>query len=42
VIGDASLADAIDTIVAKDLDPAAARRALREEVAARYPGLDDA
>jgi hydroxymethylpyrimidine pyrophosphatase-like HAD family hydrolase/energy-coupling factor transporter ATP-binding protein EcfA2 len=40
VIGDADLADAIDTLAAKDLDPAAGRRALREEVAIRYPGLD--
>jgi len=42
VIGDADLADAIDTIAAKDLDPVAARRALREEVATAYPSLDEA
>jgi hydroxymethylpyrimidine pyrophosphatase-like HAD family hydrolase/energy-coupling factor transporter ATP-binding protein EcfA2 len=42
VIGDADLADAIETFAAKDLDPAAGRRALREEVGVRYPGLDEA
>jgi hypothetical protein len=41
-IGDADLADAIETFAAKDLDLAAGRRALREEVAVRYPGLEEA
>lgn len=38
VIDDGELADAIDTIAAKDLDPDAGRSALRDEVSARYPG----
>src|SRR6266511_57358 len=42
VIGDDDLAEAIETIAATELDPAAGRRALREEVAVRYPGLDEA
>ena len=39
-IGDDELAEAIETIAAKDLDPGGSRRALRDEVAARYPDLD--
>jgi HAD superfamily hydrolase (TIGR01484 family) len=41
-IGDGDLAEAIEAIAAKDLDPAAGRRALREEVGVRYPGLENA
>jgi HAD superfamily hydrolase (TIGR01484 family) len=40
VLDDDDLADAIDTIESKDLDPNAGVRALREEVALRYPDLD--
>jgi hypothetical protein len=40
VIGDDELADAIETIATKDLDPDAGRRALHEEVATRYPDVE--
>ncbi len=42
VIGDDDLAEVIETIAAKDRDPQSGRRALREEVATRYPALDGA
>ena len=41
-IGDDELAEAIEAIAARDLDPDASRRALRDELAARYPDLDAA
>jgi HAD superfamily hydrolase (TIGR01484 family) len=40
VLGDDELADAIETVESKDLDAEASRRALHEEVAARYSGVD--
>jgi HAD superfamily hydrolase (TIGR01484 family) len=40
VIDDDELADAIDAIATKDLDADAARDALHQEVASRYPDLD--